>query len=97
MSKQAQDDIRNEARKAAAKAISLLGGPVEAAEKVSAPSYQSVQSWRVAGVPPRYCVQVSGLTGMALSELRPSDWAVYWPGLITRTAAPAASGAGAHD
>lgn len=80
MSKQAQNDIKDAARQAAAKAISLLGGPVEAAKKVSAPSYQAVQSWRVAGVPSRYCVQVSDLTGMALSELRPSDWAVYWPG-----------------
>ena len=79
MSKQAQDDIKDAARKAAAKAISLLGGPVEAAKKVSAPSYQAVQSWRVAGVPSRYCIQVSGITGMPLSELRPSDWAVYWP------------------
>lgn len=80
MSKQAQDDVKGAAREAAAKAISLLGGPVEAAKKVSAPSYQAVQSWRVAGVPTRYCVQVSGLTGMPLYELRPSDWSVYWPG-----------------
>lgn len=80
MSKQAHDEVKDAARQAAAKAISLLGGPVEAAKKVCAPSYQAVQSWRIAGVPSRYCVQVSCLTGMPLSELRPSDWAVYWPG-----------------
>lgn len=80
MSKQAHEEVKDAARQAAVKAISLLGGPVEAAKKVCAPSYQAVQSWRVAGVPSRYCMQVSCLTGMPLSELRPSDWAVYWPG-----------------
>ncbi|MBL5979063.1 helix-turn-helix domain-containing protein [Comamonas sp. NyZ500] len=79
MPTQAPIETKEAARSAAAKAISLLGGPVEAAKKVSAPSYQAVQSWRVAGVPTRYCVQVSGLTGISLQELRPSDWSVYWP------------------
>lgn len=63
---------------AAANAIKALGGPVEAAKKVGAPSYQSVQSWAQSGVPAKYCRKVSELTGMALPELRPRDWSEFW-------------------
>lgn len=84
---QANSDHKQSAKTAAAKAISLLGGPVDAARKTSAPSYQAVQSWLVCGVPPRYCIKVSNLTGMQLSELRPTDWDVYWPGAQGQEAA----------
>lgn len=67
---------------AASQAIELLGGPVEAARKIDAPSYQAVQSWRVSGVPVRFCWRVAELTGMSLESLRPSDWHEYWPSAV---------------
>lgn len=75
---QAKNDLRLAALAAATKAIELLGGPVEAARKVGAPSYQAVQSWEKSGVPARHCRKVSELSGMALFELRPHDWQAYW-------------------
>lgn len=73
-------DLQKAALKdSAARAIELLGGPVEAMRKVEAPTYQSVQSWALNGVPPKYCMRIKELTGMSLSELRPTDWTSYWP------------------
>lgn len=72
------EDDKASMKDVAIKAIKLLGGPVEAQRKVQAPTYQSVQSWASNGVPPRYCIRVSELTGIRLDELRPNDWARYW-------------------
>ena len=71
-------DLKADACAAASQAIELLGGPVEAARKVEAPSYQAVQSWRGSGVPVRFCRRVAELTGMGLDALRPADWHEYW-------------------
>lgn len=78
------NDDKASMKDVAIKAIKLLGGPVEAQRKVQAPTYQSVQSWASNGVPPRYCIRVSELTGIRLDELRPNDWDRYW---ITPSAA----------
>lgn len=74
-------DLKLATRAAASRAIELMGGPVETARKVPAPSYQAVQSWEKSGVPPRYCQKVSELSGLKLQELRAHDWHDYWPGL----------------
>ena len=71
-------DLNLAAKAAASQAIELMGGPVETARKVPAPSYQVVQSWKKSGVPPRHCRKVSALSGLSLRELRPHDWQHYW-------------------
>lgn len=85
-SMQQPQDLKAEALEAAALAIDALGGPVEAARKVDAPSYQAVQSWRTSGVPVRFCTRVSDQTGISLKALRPADWHEYWPALHTQEA-----------
>ncbi|WP_312305156.1 ABC transporter substrate-binding protein [Pulveribacter sp.] len=84
-------EIKAAARIAVA-AIEQLGGPVEAARQVGAPSYQSVQSWRGSGVPIKFCRKVHELTGIPLATLRPDDWADVWPEL----AEPTRAGEAAH-
>lgn len=79
MKKQEPIDYKALRLKAAEDAIAKLGGNTEAARKVGAPTRQSVQTWRKTGIPPRYCIRVSELTGMTLQELRPGDWQDYWP------------------
>lgn len=74
------------ARDAAVEVIGLLGGPVEAALKVGAPSYQSVQSWRENGIPTRYCRRASELTGVPVQRMRPDDWNLVWPELSAQKA-----------
>lgn len=65
-------------RAGAEKAIAAMGGPVAAARAMQQ-RYQAIQSWRRIGVPPALCQQVSKLSGVPLRELRPFDWAMYWP------------------
>lgn len=76
---QPTEEIKAVARAAAIQAINILGGPVAAARKVEAPSYQAAQGWRVNGVPVRFCLRVNSLTGVSLQGLRPADWSHYWP------------------
>lgn len=76
-------DPKLAAQAVADQAIRLLGGPVEAARKVDAPSYQAVQSWRESGIPARFCKKVAELTGLTLDALRPADWHEYWPELAS--------------
>ena len=76
------------AKAAAAEAVSILGGPVAAARKLNVEKYQTVQSWlRANGIPPKYCLRVSGMTGMTVQRLRPADWADYWPADLQVSAA----------
>lgn len=71
---------------AAAKAVRLLGGPVRAAERLGVDRYQTVQSWVKNQVPAVYCRQIVTLLdgAVSLQELRPDDWARYWPELAAK-------------
>lgn len=51
---------------------------------------QTVANWRARGrvargrgIPPNKCKAFSAATGIPLRELRPRDWADYWPELET--------------
>ena len=76
-----QSNKKQLARESAAECIALMGGPIEAARKLDAPSYQAVQSWRNCGIPARFCRRASELTGVPLERLRPDDWHLIWPEL----------------
>lgn len=80
-----QSANKHAAQAAACRAIELLGGPVDAARKCGAPSYQAVQSWRESGIPAKFCRKVQEETGMCLSVLRPDDWHLIWPELAAST------------
>lgn len=71
----------------AQKAIAVLGGPVATARALNIPKYQTVQRWGVTGIPAKYCHRVETLTDAAgikvsRAELRPKDFAMYWPDLL---------------
>lgn len=71
----------------AAQAVRLMGGPVAAARKLEVENYQTVQSWVKNGIPAGYCLRVEGFTGVSRKDLRPNDWANYWPDLSEAKAA----------
>lgn len=51
------------------------------AESVGVDDYQTVQQWRINGVPAKHCKKIEALTGVSPKLLRPDDWAYYWPEL----------------
>lgn len=74
---------------AVARAVRLLGGPVNAARKLEAERYQTVQSWvREGRVPANYAPALADLTGVPVWELRPDDWHRIWPMLVGTDGAP---------
>lgn len=60
------------------RAISFLGGPVRAAEKLGISRYQTVQQWVLNGsVPPKYCPEIEKATHgeVRCEDIRPDvDW-----------------------
>lgn len=61
--------------------IALAGGLKKAADLLGE-SPQVLTNWRARGsVPPSKCRAFSSITGISLKELRPNDWADYWPDL----------------
>lgn len=79
--------MSTQANTAADRAIQILGGPVEVARLLQIDRYQTVQSWRSAGVPARYCVRIESLTRGAITrrDMRPADWMDYWPELAANS------------
>jgi DNA-binding transcriptional regulator YdaS (Cro superfamily) len=66
-------------RQAAARAVSLLGGPVRAAERLGVERYQTVQSWLRNRVPAEYCPAIERETSRQVrcEDLRPDiPWGV---------------------
>ena len=61
------------------KAIVLMGGLTEATRKLKVKRYQTIQSWRVAGVPEKYCPMIERETGgeVRCEMIRPDvEWEV---------------------
>lgn len=58
--------------------IAAAGGIAALAKAVGA-SPQQVMNWKERGFPANYCQRIHRLTGVGLHELRPDDWADYWP------------------
>ncbi len=71
--------VSERAKQAAAQAVQQMGGPVATARKLGLGNYQTVQSWLEAGVPARYCPRLESDSGVSRKDLRPDDWADYWP------------------
>lgn len=44
-------------------------------------SMQTITNWRARGVPANKCAAIEQLTGISRRDLRPTDWAEYWPEL----------------
>jgi DNA-binding transcriptional regulator YdaS (Cro superfamily) len=62
--------------------IEKLGGPVNAATTLGAPSYQAVQSWEKSGqIPAKHCPKAEEETGISRKNMRP-DWMHIWPDLV---------------
>ena len=40
---------------------------------------QTVWNWRARGFPPNKCQAIQRVTGVSVRDLRPDDWADYWP------------------
>lgn len=72
-------------REAAAKAVALMGGAVQAAKKLCVSNYQTIQSWATKGVPVAYSATVERLIEGRVTrrELYPLDWQDIWPELAT--------------
>ena len=61
--------------------IANAGGLSKLAERLGE-SPQAIVNWRARRtVPPAKCRGFSSATGIGLKELRPNDWADYWPDL----------------
>lgn len=71
-------------REAAAKAVALMGGAVQAAKKLCVSNYQTIQSWATKGVPVAYSATVERLIEGRVTrrELYPLDWQDIWPELV---------------
>ena len=57
-------------------------------------SVQTVSNWRARGIPVTKCAQLEVITGGAVTrlEMRPEDWHLIWPELVTiNHPAPAAA------
>lgn len=59
-------------------AIDQAGGPTEVAKRIGV-SPQRLANWIARGVPASYCLRLESLTGISRKDLRPDDWADYWP------------------
>lgn len=72
-------------REAAAKAVALMGGAVQAAKKLCVSNYQTIQSWATKGVPVAYSATVERLIEGRVTrrELYPLDWQDIWPELAS--------------
>ncbi len=70
-------------KEAAAKAVALMGGAVQAAKKLCVSNYQTIQSWATKGVPVAYSATVERLIEGRVTrrELYPLDWQDIWPEL----------------
>jgi len=71
---------REQAVAAVQKAIEKAGTKTAFAAALNRP-HQFVDSWLSTGLPARYCVKTERLFGISRKELRPADWADYWPEL----------------
>ena len=40
---------------------------------------QTVWNWRARGFPPNKCQAIQRVTGVSVRDLRPDEWADYWP------------------
>lgn len=71
-------------REAAAQAVALMGGAVQAAKKLCVSNYQTIQSWATKGVPVAYSATVERLIEGRVTrrELYPDDWRDIWPELV---------------
>jgi DNA-binding transcriptional regulator YdaS (Cro superfamily) len=67
-----------------AEGIAVGGGLKNVAAQIGE-TVQAVWNWRGRGVPPNKCRAFSAATGIGLQELRPNDWADYWPELAEAT------------
>jgi DNA-binding transcriptional regulator YdaS (Cro superfamily) len=71
---------------AVSRAIAAAGGPTEVA-KVLEVSVQAVCFWRDGkrSFPPEYCAPIELACGGVVTrrDLRPNDWWVIWPELVT--------------
>lgn len=70
-------------KEAAAKAVALMGGAVQASKKLCVSNYQTIQSWATKGVPVAYSATVERLIEGRVTrrELYPLDWQDIWPEL----------------
>lgn len=62
------------------RAIEAAGG-VSALAKQLGETVQTVSNWKGRGAPANRCAAIEALTGVGRRELRPDDWADYWPEL----------------
>lgn len=61
------------------RAIESLGGCTAMAQRLNT-SVQAVTNWKARGAPPASkCAAIEAITGVDRRELRPDDWADYWP------------------
>lgn len=68
-------------------AVAILGGLTAAAEALpGVKRYQTIQQWRVSGVPVEHCPNIERMTGKKVTrrDLRPDDWWIIWPELVTK-------------
>lgn len=66
-------------------AADLVGGR-EAIAKMFNVTVAAVGNWKVRGVPAENCKRIEAATGgkVTCKDLRPDDWANYWPELATQ-------------
>ncbi len=44
-------------------------------------SIQTLSNWKSRGIPPAKCKAIEKLSCVSVRDLRPDDWADYWPEL----------------
>lgn len=64
------------------RASTVVGGRQKLAELLDV-KRSAIGNWKVRGIPAEHCQAIVRLTSGAvrLQELRPNDWAAYWPEL----------------
>lgn len=66
-------------------AIEELGGVVAASKRLGAKNYQVIQQWVKNGVPLEHCaaIEIAAAGKVTRRDLRPGDWWLIWPELVT--------------